>query len=384
MVIILVVVAALAWWLWPSNSADKAQRPFMGAEAIPVRVTNATKANFPVNLTALGTVTAFNTANVRARVDGLLTELRFEEGARVKAGDVLAIIDPRPYQVALQQAEGTLQESRAQLRNAQIDLERYRGLFAQDSIARQTLDTQEALVAQYQGAIRTNQAAVEQAKLNLQFSKVSAPISGRVGLRQVDVGNLVSTGDTTPLLVITETRPISVAFTLPENDLPKVLAAHRGNQPLIVEAWDRGERNLLAKGVLQSVDNQIDLTTGTVRLKARFDNEDESLFPNQFVNVRLRVQTISDATLIPSDAVQFGSIGTFVYVIGEDDKAKVRKVGIGPNDGPNTVVEEGIDPGERVVVEGTEQLREDTKVEIIGSDNEAEKPVATPLQKRQA
>ncbi|GGJ86058.1 secretion protein HlyD [Pseudomonas matsuisoli] len=336
-----------------------------------------------MNLTALGTVTAFNTANVRARVDGLLTEIRFEEGQRVKAGDVLAVIDPRPYEVALQQAEGTLQENRAQLKNAQIDYDRYKGLFAQDSIARQTLDTQEALVAQYQGTIRANQAAVAQAKLDLQFTRVSAPIAGRVGLRQVDVGNLVAAGDTTPLAVITETQPISIAFTLPESDLPKVLKARREQSALVVEAWDRGERNRLAQGVLQSIDNQIDLTTGTVRLKARFDNEDESLFPNQFVNVRLQVQTIANATLLPSDAIQYGSIGTFVYVIGEGDKVEVRKVDVGPTDGPNIVVESGVKTGERVAVQGTEQLREGSQVEVI-EDAEPGKTVPAPLQNRQA
>ncbi|WP_188982066.1 MdtA/MuxA family multidrug efflux RND transporter periplasmic adaptor subunit [Pseudomonas matsuisoli] len=381
--IVLVAVAALiAWWLWPAANNPEQPAPG-GQEPVPVRAAVAREANFPVNLTALGTVTAFNTANVRARVDGLLTEIRFEEGQRVKAGDVLAVIDPRPYEVALQQAEGTLQENRAQLKNAQIDYDRYKGLFAQDSIARQTLDTQEALVAQYQGTIRANQAAVAQAKLDLQFTRVSAPIAGRVGLRQVDVGNLVAAGDTTPLAVITETQPISIAFTLPESDLPKVLKARREQSALVVEAWDRGERNRLAQGVLQSIDNQIDLTTGTVRLKARFDNEDESLFPNQFVNVRLQVQTIANATLLPSDAIQYGSIGTFVYVIGEGDKVEVRKVDVGPTDGPNIVVESGVKTGERVAVQGTEQLREGSQVEVI-EDAEPGKTVPAPLQNRQA
>ena len=383
-IVILILVAVLAWWFWPRTAATPANgaRAFAG-EPTPVRIAAASKADFPVNLTALGTVTASNTANVRARVNGLLTEIRFKEGQRVKAGDVLAIIDPRPYEVALKQAEGTLQQNRAQLRNAQIDLDRYRGLFAQDSIAKQTLDTQEAQVAQFQGTIATNQAAVDQAKLDLQFTKVTAPISGRVGLRQVDIGNLVTTGDTTPLVIITETRPIAIAFTLPEADLPAVLTAYRNDSKLPVEAWDKGERNVLATGVLQSIDNQINLATGTVRLKAQFENKDESLFPNQFVNVRLRVRTLNDATLIPSDAIQYGSIGTFVYVVGDEDKVQVRPVKVGASNETQTVVEEGVEAGERIVVEGTEQLREGSKVEIIETEKPG-KPVPAPLQNRQA
>ncbi|WP_462383516.1 MdtA/MuxA family multidrug efflux RND transporter periplasmic adaptor subunit [Pseudomonas sp. Marseille-QA0892] len=383
-IVVLILIAILAWWFWPRTAATSANGPrgFAG-EPTPVRIAEASQADFPVNLTALGTVTASNTANVRARVNGLLTEIRFKEGQRVKAGDVLAIIDPRPYEVALKQAEGTLQQNRAQLRNAQIDLDRYRGLFAQDSIAKQTLDTQEAQVAQFQGTIATNQAAVDQAKLDLQFTKVTAPISGRVGLRQVDIGNLVTTGDTTPLVIITETRPISIAFTLPEADLPAVLAAYRNDSKLPVEAWDKGERNVLATGMLQSIDNQINLATGTVRLKAQFENKDESLFPNQFVNVRLRVRTLANATLIPSDAIQYGSIGTFVYVIGDEDKVQVRPIKTGASNDTQTVVEEGVQPGESVVVEGTEQLREGSKVEIIETEKPG-KPVPAPLQNRQA
>jgi multidrug efflux system membrane fusion protein len=307
-------------------------------------------------------------------------KLEFEEGQQVKAGDLLAVIDPRPYQVALQQAEGTLAQNRAQLKNAEIDLARYRGLYAEDSIAKQTLDTQEALVAQYRGTIKTNEAAVAEARLNLGFTQVRAPISGRLGLRQVDLGNLVSSGDTTPLVVITQTRPISVAFTLPEGQLPAVVSRYRAGETLVVEAWDRDEKVKQAEGVLQSLDNQIDTTTGTLKLKARFANQDETLFPNQFVNVRLRAELLSNAVLIPSAAVQFGSEGTFAYVMDGEKKVRVRKLETGPDDGQRTVVRSGLEPGDRVVLEGTDRLRDGAEVEVV---HDAEQIPTVPAEQLQ-
>lgn len=374
-VLALLAVAILAWWLWPASDAKApaGQRgpggaggpfgPFAGP--VPVRVAEVSLGDFPVELKALGTVTAYNTVNVRARVDGELVKVLFEEGQQVKAGDLLAVIDPRPYEIALQQAEGTLQENRAQLQNARIDLARYQGLYAEDSIAKQTLDTQQALVAQLEGTVKANQAAVGDARLNLEYTQVRAPISGRLGLRQVDVGNLVASGDTTPLVSITQTLPISVSFTLPEGDLPAVLAPLGAGRKLTVEAWDRSERNKLAEGQLQSVDNQIDLTTGTLRLKARFENAAQTLFPNQFVNVRLRVDTRREATLIPSAALQYGAKGTFVYVVGADNKVQLRRVEAGPSDGATTLIEEGLAQGERLVLEGTDRLRDGAVVQVI-------------------
>lgn len=375
--VILVVIAALVWAIWPSKPAKTGNQRFGDMGPVPVRVAEAVAQDFPIELKALGTVTAYNTVNVRGRVDGQLVKLHFTDGQRVKAGDLLAEIDPRPYQVALQQAQGSLQENQAQLKNAEIDLARYRGLYAEDSIAKQTLDTQQALLNQYRGTVKTNEAAVAEAKLNLDFTQVRAPISGRLGLRQVDIGNLVTSGDTLPLVVITETTPIAVMFTLPEADLPNVLKHFRAGETLRVQAWDRSEKLLLAEGALESLDNVIDTTTGTVKLKARFANSDEMLFPNQFVNVRLRVETRNNVTLIPAAALQFGSKGPFVYIVDKEDKIQIRQVDVGPSNGEHTLIEKGISVGERMVLEGTDRLREGNKVEVLGTGMTPE-PAAAP------
>lgn len=384
--IISLIVAALGlliWWLWPSTP-EQAQRPggrpgfgaFSGP--VPVRVAPARQGAFEVYYKALGTVTPLNTVNVRSRVAGELVELHFNEGQRVKAGDLLAVIDPRPYQVALQQAEGTLKQNQALLKNAQLDLDRYRGLYAEDSIAKQTLDTQLALVNQYEGTLAANRAAVNEAKLNLAFTRIEAPIDGRLGLRQLDQGNLVAANDATPLVVITQTQPMAISFTLPEGDLLPVLQRFRQGEKLAVQAWDRGERVLLGEGVLESLDNQIDATTGTLRLKARFDNQIEMLIPNQFVNVRLRVETLDDAILMPSAALQFGSRGNFAYVVGDDDKVELRTLEIGPSNGETTVVLSGLAAGERVVMEGTDRLRDGSQVEVVDRARLAEEAAANP------
>ncbi|TYP66230.1 MdtA/MuxA family multidrug efflux RND transporter periplasmic adaptor subunit [Stutzerimonas stutzeri] len=381
---VVVVIALLLWWLWPSAAETPPQqaggRPAFGAFGgpTPVRVAPVERGEFEVYTKALGTVTPLNTVNVRSRVAGELVEIHFEEGQRVKAGDLLALIDPRAYEVALQQAEGTLQQNRALLQNAQLDLDRYRGLFADDSIAKQTLDTQQALVNQYNGTLAANQAAVNEAKLNLQFTKIRAPIDGRVGLRQLDQGNLVAANDTTPLVVITQTQPIAITFTLPENELPPVISRFRSGEELSVQAWDRGERTLLGEGVLESLDNLIDTTTGTLKMKARFDNEAELLIPNQFVNARLRVETLSDAVLIPSAALQFGSRGNYAYVVGEDSKVELRVLEVGPSNGDRTVVVNGLNPGERIVMEGTDRLRDGSEVEVVDRQKLADEAAANP------
>lgn len=373
----LLAVVLLLWGLWPEKPAEEDKRggPWgRDSGPVPVRVTEVSQGDFNIELKALGTVTALNTVSVRSRVDGELVKVLFEEGQLVKAGDLLAQIDPRAYQVALQQAEGTLAQNQAQLKNAEIDLARYKGLYAEDSIAKQTLDTQQALVGQYRGTVKNNQAAVAEARLNLDFTRIRAPIDGRLGLRQIDVGNLVSSGDTTPLVVITQVKPITVNFTLAENDLPPVLARVRNNEQLLVQAWDRGEKQLLAEGVLHSLDNQIDVATGTVKLKARFDNAGESLFPNQFVNVRLRVETRQGAMLIPSAALQFGARGTFVFLLDSEDKVQLRKVEVGASDGALTLISAGLKVGERLVLEGTDKLKDGSEVQVIGEPGAVAQP----------
>ena len=385
---IVIVVAVLAWKFWPASTDSQSpaagqaaagqpghsggMRPGFGgaAGAIPVRVAPVVTGDFPLYYKALGTVTALNTINVRSRVGGELIKIAFEEGQMVKAGDLLAEIDPRPYQNALLQAQGTLLQNQAQLKNAQVDFERYRGLYAEDSIAKQTLDTAAALVGQYQGTVKTNQAAVNDAKLNLEFTRIRAPISGRVGLRQLDVGNLVAANDTTALAVITQTQPISVAFTLPENNLDTVLARYRSGAKLPAEAWDRGDVKLQARGVLHSTDNQIDITTGTLKFKARYDNRDQVLFPNQFVNVHLLADTLKGVIMVPTAAVQFGTNGTFVYALEGDKKVTIKKLVVGASDGANTVVTQGLVAGDRVVLEGTDRLKEGSEVEVVKSSQD--------------
>lgn len=389
--VVVTAIALLLWWLWPTAAeTSKPQKPGGGRPGFgafsgptPVRVATVEQGQFEVYSKALGTVTPLNTVNVRSRVAGELVEVHFEEGQRVKAGDLLAVIDPRPYEVALQQAEGTLQQNQALLQNAQVDLDRYRGLFADDSIAKQTLDTQQALVNQYKGTLAANQAAVKEAKLNLQFTQIRAPIDGRAGLRQLDKGNLVAANDTTPLVVITQTQPMAISFTLPEGELPPVLSRFRNGDQLAVQAWDRGERMLLGEGVLQSLDNQIDATTGTLKLKARFDNEQELLLPNQFVNVRLRVETLDDAVLIPAAALQFGSKGNFAYVVGDDSKVELRTLEVGPSNGESTVIAKGLTAGERIVMEGTDRLRDGAEVEVVDRKQLAEQAAERPTVETQ-
>jgi multidrug efflux system membrane fusion protein len=392
---LVMLAAALAWWLWPAAEPTGARGPGGGSLSgpagrpggfrgmgmggpVPVRLATATLGEFPIELKALGTVTAYNTVNVLPRVDGQLVRVLFEEGQQVKAGQVLVQIDPRPYRAALDKAEGDLAERRAELKNAELDLKRYQGLYAEDSIARQTLDSQQATVAQLRGSLKSLQAAVAEARLNLEFTEVKAPISGRLGLRQVDVGNLVTSGNATPLVTITQIAPITVSFTLPEAELPALLARHRAGEPLKVEAWDRGERQRLAEGVLASLDNQIDTATGTLKLKARFENADERLFPNQFVNVRLLLETRRDALLLPAAAVQFGSAGTFVYVVGEGNKVQMRPVEVAASNGEQSLIGKGLAAGEKVVLEGTDRLRDGSTVEVVDGAFKEATPPAVP------
>jgi membrane fusion protein, multidrug efflux system len=330
----------------------------------PVVTAKVQKANVPVHLQGLGNVTAFYTVTVKSRVDGQLMSVNFKEGDYVKEGQVLAEIDPRPYQVQKELAEGTFARDTALLENAKLDLERYRVLLQQDAVPKQQLDTQTALVAQYQGNIKQDQANIDSAKLNLVYAKVTAPISGRVGLRLVDPGNIVHASDANGMLVITQIDPISTLFTIPEDSLPQVMRKLRGGARLDVDAFNRDNSTKLASGYLLTVDNTIDATTGTSRLKAVFDNKDNALFPNQFVNIRLLVDTLRDQLVVPSVAVQNGQQGTFVYVVDDDSKVHLKPVQVGINENNIAQIKTGLAVGDQVVVDGTDRLQEGMQVRI--------------------
>ena len=344
----------------------------------PVRAVPVIKHDLAVHLRAIGTVSPVNTVTVRSRVEGQLLKVAFIEGQEVTVGQLLAEIDPTPYRLRLAQMEGQLRQSESQARTAQSDLERFKQLHAQTLISSQQLEGQQALVAERLGVLAAEQAQVEDARRQLAYTRIEAPIAGRLGLRQVDAGNLVRPGEAGGLVVITQTRPIAVMFTIPELDLQKVLEPLRAGEPLAVEAWDRGENIILATGALKTVDNQIDLATGTLRLKAEFANTDERLFPNQFVNVRLRVRTLKDATVIPAVAVQYGSRGPYAYIVGAENKVAVRDLVLGPIDGAMQAVTKGVVPGDVVVTEGVDRLREGRVVSLISGDSAPPAPPAAP------
>ncbi|MFJ1258592.1 MdtA/MuxA family multidrug efflux RND transporter periplasmic adaptor subunit, partial [Cupriavidus sp. CuC1] len=336
-----------------------------GGQRSPVVVSTVAQRNMDVILNGLGNVTPVANVTVRAQVSGPLLKVLFKEGQMVKAGDVLAEIDPRPFQATLDQAVGTLARDRALLENARLDQKRYRTLLGQDSISSQQVDTQDALVRQYEGVVKTDQANVDSARLQLGYTRILAPASGRIGLRQVDPGNIVSTSDTNGIALITQIQPIAVLYTIPEDNLPSVLKRLHAGETIPVQAWDRQARNRLAEGTLLTTDNQIDTTTGTVKLKAIFQNQDGLLFPNQFVNLRTRVDTIENATVVPVAAIQRGQQGTFVYVVDDSSKVKVQVVALGPSDGERTVVTKGLQPGQRVVIDGADRLKEGMTVEAV-------------------
>ncbi|MGU7772515.1 MdtA/MuxA family multidrug efflux RND transporter periplasmic adaptor subunit [Burkholderia sp. MR1-5-21] len=376
----LVVVGGLLWWHpWRSTasgpsgadgaSATAGKRSRGGPAAManvpqPVQVATATHGEMPIVLSALGTVTPLANVTVKTQLSGYLQAVAFQEGQIVKKGDLLAQIDPRPYQNALENAEGTLARDQALLATARRDLKRYQTLLSQDSIASQTVDTQASLVKQYEGTVKTDQAAIDSAKLNLVYAHITAPVSGRVGLRQVDPGNYVTPSDTNGIVVITQLQPMSVIFTTSEDNLPAIIKQVNAGNKLSVTAYDRSNTNPLETGSLATLDNQIDTTTGTVKLRATFDNKEGLLFPNQFVNTRLLVNVIRDATIVPTSAVLTGSIGQFVYIVKPDNTVTVRKVKTGPVDGERTSIVDGIAIGERVVTDGSDRLREGSKITI--------------------
>jgi multidrug efflux system membrane fusion protein len=388
---IIAIVAVGAWlaWGWTHTSSpaavaarEKASKGngrrggFDANRVQPVTVVAAKVGDVNVVQTALGTVTAARTATVRPRVDGLLQKVSFTDGQTVHAGQVLAEIDPAPFQVALEQVEGQLARDRAQLENAKVDLARYQGLLKQDSIAEQQVDQQAALVKQLEGTVKVDQAAVDNARLQLSYTRVTAPIGGRLGLRQVDAGHIVRSADANGIVVITQVQPISVLFTIPQDVLPQVLARMGAGEKLPVEAWDRDQKAMLDRGTLVSTDNQIDVATGTVKLKAEMPNPQLKLFPNQFVNVRMVVDTLRNAVVVPSAAIQRNTQGTVVWVVKEDSSVSLRPVTTGPTEGLETAIVSGLAAGERVVTDGVDRIREGAKVEAIEAGAKPAAPAA--------
>jgi membrane fusion protein, multidrug efflux system len=361
--VVALIVAAIAISR-SGNSSNKAQAAARArAQApIPVVVAEAQTADFPVFLTGLGTVTPLATVTVRSRVDGQLLRVGFKEGQLVREGEVLAEIDPRPFQVQLTQAEGQLAKDQAALNNAKLDLNRFKDLVGQGLIPQQQYDAQISTVAQAEAATKTDQGSIDAAKLNLTYARITAPITGRAGLRQVDPGNMVHASDQGGIVVLTEIDPIAVLFTLPEDSLQAVLRKIRGGAVLPVEAWDRDLKTRLETGKLLTVDNQIDPTTGTVRLKAQFDNHDGGLFPQQFVNVRLLVDTLSRVVVVPSAAIQRTTRGPAVFVVGADDKVAMRIVEVPQQSDNRAVIAKGVSAGELVVVDGVDKLQEGSRV----------------------
>jgi membrane fusion protein, multidrug efflux system len=385
-----VIVLTLAAWFsrgfWLpllANGASKDKESKPPPRAVPVRVASVTQHDMPEYLTALGTVTAFKTVTIRSRVDGELIKVAFQEGQFVKEGELLAEIDPRPFHAQLEQAEGTLARDEATLKLAQLTLARGEELLKTKSIAPQQVDEEAAQVRVMQGTVQTDQGLVENAKLQLQYCQILAPITGRLGLRLVDQGNMVHANDVAGIAVITQMQPISLVFPIPQDNIPRVQRRMNEGAELPVDAYDRDFKHKLASGLLSAIDNQVDSTTGTLRFKAVFENHDNLLFPNQFVNVRLLVDVRRSAIVVPTAAVQRGPSGLFVYVVRADETVDLRPIKIGHTEGTETVVESGLEPGESVVTDGLEGLRKDAKV-LLRDPNAESGQSKSPAEKSPA
>ena len=373
-----VVVLGLTYWYFHSEKGGAAVAALGGAagghgrpgeggynpdQVVPVVVSTATRGDLPVFFNGLGTVTAYNTVTVRSRVDGQIVKINFTEGQMVREGESLVEIDPRPFQVQLEQAEGQLAKDEAQLRDAQVDFDRYQQLFKAGVVPKQQVDTQTAQVGQFTGSIKADQAAIDNAKLQISYAHITAPISGRVGLRLVDIGNIIHANDTSGLLVITQLQPIAVIFSLPQDQLSSVNAKLHGAGPLPVEAYDRDDTTKIATGKLLTIDNQIDTTTGTYKLKAVFANEKDNLFPNQFVNVHLLVDTKRNLTIVPATAIARGPQGTYVYLTQKDSRVKIQPVTVTLNSGNSVAIGKGLRAGDTVVIDGQDKLQDGSRID---------------------
>nr|WP_240487775.1 MdtA/MuxA family multidrug efflux RND transporter periplasmic adaptor subunit [Photorhabdus australis] len=371
----MVATAIFVWYQFKTSSAPQtknAQSSVSDQSSVsrrpplpPVQAAIAQKQTVPRFLTGLGTIQAAKTVTVTSRVEGQLMALHFQEGQQIKQGDLLAEIDPRPFQVQLAQAEGQLAKDQATLANARQDLKRYQKLANTKLISQQEMDNQHALVRQYEASLKVDQAIIDNAKLQLTYSRITAPISGRVGLKQIDVGNFISSGNNSPIVVITQTDPVDALFSLPENDINAVLQAQKRNHDVAVSAWDRSNQQQLAEGKLLSIDNQIDTATGTIKLKARFSNQGEILFPNQFVNIRIKVDTLENSVVIPSAALQMSNEGNFVWILDEDNKVSKHLVTVKLQDAQRVVISTGLTEGDKVVTDGIDRLTDGDKVDIV-------------------
>jgi len=366
LLVVLVVAAVIVWRQpWKPSSGGKGFPGPPSAQSVQsVAVASATRGDIPIRLTSLGTVTSLATVTVKSQISGYLTEIHFREGRMVRKGDLLAQVDPRSYEALLAQYQGTLEKDQALLDNARLDLARYQRLIKEDSTSKQTVDTAAATVRQYEGTVRADQAQVDTQKLNLAYCRIVAPVDGRVGLRQVDVGNYVTASDTDGIVVVTQIEPISVVFTLPEDSLRQLMKRLKAGAQLSVIAYDRTGVEKLAEGKLDTVDNQIDTTTGTVKLRAQFANVDGSLFPNQFVNVSLLLDTLSGVITVPTTAVQNGTPGTFVYLANADNTVSLRKITTGASSDGRIAVLLGLAEGDKVVVDGADHLSDGAKINI--------------------
>lgn len=381
LLLLVIAVAVLVVWRQPWQQASTGNGPPGGPSAQSVQsvaVASAAKGDIPITLTSLGTVTSLATVTVKSQISGYLTAVDFREGQMVKKGDVLAEVDPRPYEAALAQYQGQLERDQALLDNARLDLARYQKLAKQDSVSQQTADTAAATVRQYEGTVRADQALVDTQKLNLSYCRIVSPVDGRAGLRQVDAGNYVTASDTSGIVVVTQITPISVMFTLPEDSLRQVMKRLQAGASLGVTAYDRTSTDKLAEGTLDTVDNLIDTTTGTVKLRAAFANADGSLFPNQFVNVAMLVDTLSNVVTVPSAAVQTGTPGAYVYVVNANSTVSLRKVTTGASADGRIAVLSGLAEGDRVVVDGVDHLVDGAKVSIPEAAGATAATPATP------